>query len=161
MTETDATNTEGNELEANEPAANEPVPRRKPRALQRIVVLGITAGCFVFLYNRLNGAAAREGLSLVDYMSQTFSNVQWIPWLLLMIAYSFLYFFIDTLVVTRALNWFIKEIRYRDILPIRASAYIISIFNEQIGISTSAIGYRVGKLARSCCSSCFAKCSIC
>ena len=66
MTETDATNTEGNELEANEPAANEPVPRRKPRALQRIVVLGITAGCFVFLYNRLNGAAAREGLSLVD-----------------------------------------------------------------------------------------------
>lgn len=133
MTETDATNTEGNELEANEPAANEPVPRRKPRALQRIVVLGITAGCFVFLYNRLNGAAAREGLSLVDYMSQTFSNVQWIPWLLLMIAYSFLYFFIDTLVVTRALNWFIKEIRYRDILPIRASAYIISILNEQIG----------------------------
>ena len=74
MTETDATNTEGNELEANEP-----VPRRKPRALQRIVVLGITAGCFVYLYNRLNTAAAREGLSLVDYMSQVFSNVQWIP----------------------------------------------------------------------------------
>ena len=133
MTETDATNTEGNELEANEP-----VPRRKPRALQRIVVLGITAGCFVYLYNRLNGAAAREGLSLVDYMSQTFSNVQWIPWLLLMIAYSFLYFFIDTLVVTRALNWFIKEIRYRDILPIRASAYIISIFNEHGLLSQQA-----------------------
>ena len=78
-------------------------------------------------------AAEREGLSLVDYMSQVFSNVDWIPWLLLMIVYSFLYFSIDTLVVTRALSWFIKEIRYRDILPIRASAYIISIFNEQIG----------------------------
>ena len=123
MTETDMTETEAGELEAP----------RKPGALQRIVFLGITAACFVWLYNRLNGAAGREGLSLVDYMSQVFSNVDWIPWLLLMIVYSFLYFAIDTLVVTRALSWFIKEIRYRDILPIRASAYIISIFNEQIG----------------------------
>jgi len=50
-----------------------------------------------------------------------------------MMAYSLLYFSIDTLVVTRALSWFIKDIRYRDIMPIRASTYIISIFNEQIG----------------------------
>jgi len=117
------TDTETNELEAH----------RKPSALQRMVFLGITAGCFIYLYNRLNGAAGRDGLSLVDYMSQVFSNVPWLPWLMMMIVYSFLYFFIDTLVVTRALSWFIKEIRYRDILPIRASAYIISIFNEQIG----------------------------
>jgi hypothetical protein len=117
------TDTETNELEAP----------RKPSALQRMVFLGITAGCFIYLYNRLNGAAGRDGLPLVDYMSQVFSNVPWLPWLLLMIVYSFLYFSIDTLVVTRALSWFIKEIRYRDILPIRASAYIISIFNEQIG----------------------------
>ena len=35
--------------------------------------------------------------------------------------------------MSRALNWFVKPIRYTDILPVRASAYIISIFNEQIG----------------------------
>ena len=64
---------------------------------------------------------------------QVFDNVQWVSWIALMVAYSGFYFCIDTLVVTRALNWFIKPIRYRDILPIRASAYIISIFNEQIG----------------------------
>ena len=40
---------------------------------------------------------------------------------------------IDTLVLTRTLSWFIKPIRYRDILPIRASAYIISLFSEQVG----------------------------
>src|SRR5690606_9496124 len=57
----------------------------------------------------------------------------WLPWLLLMMAYSTFYFLIDTLVVSRALNWFVADIRYRDILPIRASAYIISVFNEQIG----------------------------
>ena len=123
--------------------ANEPVAPRKASALQRIVVLGITVGCFVYLYNRLNVAAGREGRSLVDYMSEVFTNVDWIPWLFLMIAHSFLYFFIDTLVVTRALNWFTKEIRYRDILPIRASAYIISIFNEQIG--KGAMAYYLNK----------------
>tara|TARA_B100000029_G_scaffold342918_1_gene335291 strand:- start:10 stop:819 length:810 start_codon:yes stop_codon:yes gene_type:complete len=66
-------------------------------------------------------------------MTDVFANVQWLPWLGLMMAYSTLYFLVDTLVVTRALNWFIKDIRYQDILPIRASTYIISIFNEQIG----------------------------
>ena len=106
---------------------------REPSALRRIVFLGITALCFVYLYYRVNGAAVREGLSLVDYMSRIFANVTWILWLPLMMAYSFLYFAIDTLVVMRALNWFIQEIKYRDIMPIRASAYIISIFNEQIG----------------------------
>jgi len=106
---------------------------RKSNTAGRVVFLAITAGCFAYLYFRLNGAATREGLSLVAYMTQVFANVQWLPWLLLMMVYSCFYLVIDTLVVTRALHWFAKPIRYRDILPIRASAYIISIFNEQIG----------------------------
>jgi hypothetical protein len=101
--------------------------------LGRVVVLAITVACFAFLYYRLNGAAAREGLPLTGYMARVFANVRWLPWLLLMMVYSSFYLTIDTLVVTRALNWFIKPIRYRDILPIRASAYIISLFSEQIG----------------------------
>jgi hypothetical protein len=101
--------------------------------LGRLVFLAITATCFVYLYYRLNGAAARQGLSLVDYMTQVFANVRWAPWLLLMVVYSCFYFLIDTLVVTKALNWFIKPIKYGDILPIRGSAYIISLFSEQIG----------------------------
>ena len=99
----------------------------------RIVFLLITIGCFTWLYFRIAGAAAREGLSLMEYMSGVFANVSWGYWLLLMMAYSLFYFGIDTLVVSRALNWFTGKIRYRDILPVRASAYIISIFNEQIG----------------------------
>ena len=143
MTKSDMTEPDLTQPDITDTGANELVLRRKPSVLQRVLVLGITAACFVYLYNRLNGAAGREGLSLVDYMSQIFSNVDWIPWLLLMIAYSFLYFLIDTLVVTRALNWFIKDIRYRDIMPIRASAYIISIFNEQIG--KGAMAYYLNK----------------
>ena len=107
--------------------------RRKPSVLQRLVMLGITVLCFVYLYFRVNGAAAREGLPLVDYMAGVFAEISWMPWLLLMMTYSLAYFLIDTLVITKALGWFIKKIPFRDIMPIRASAYIISIFNEQIG----------------------------
>ena len=112
---------------------SEPSTSDSSRTLGRIVFLLITVGCFTYLYYRLNGAAAREGLSLVEYMTQVFTNVRWLPWLALMMTYSGFYFLVDTLVVTRALNWFVEPTRYRDILPIRASAYIISVFNEQIG----------------------------
>ncbi len=105
----------------------------------RVILLLVAAGCFGYLYWRLNGAAAREGMTLVAYMAQAFATVRWGWWLALMMAYSGAYFLIDTLVVTRALTWFIKPIRYRDILPIRASAYILSVFNEQVGKGAMAL----------------------
>ena len=84
----------------------------KPNPAGRIIFLIITAICFVYLYYRLNGAAIREGLSLTEYMTQVFANVNWIPWLVLMMGYSLFYFLIDTLVVTKSLNWFLAEIKY-------------------------------------------------
>ncbi len=65
--------------------------------LSRILLLGVTLGCFAYLYYRLDGAAAREGLSLVEYMRQVFANVRWLPWLALMMVYSGFYFTVDTL----------------------------------------------------------------
>ena len=106
---------------------------KKSNSIGKIILLGITLACFYYIYTRLNGAALREGLSLIEYMLVVFSAVNWIPWLLMMTAYCLLYFSIDTLIITRGLNWFIKDIKYTNILPIRASAYIISMFNEQIG----------------------------
>ena len=117
--------------------------KKKQSPLGRLIFLLITGACFVYLYFRLNGAAAREGLPLTEYMTQVFANVAWGPWLALMVAYSLFYFLIDTLVVTRALNWLLADIKYKDILPIRASAYIISIFNEQIG--KGAMAYYLNK----------------
>lgn len=110
---------------------------------QRLLVIAITLLCFAYLYYRLDAAAAREGFALFAYMAQVFAGVQWIPWLLLMMTYSCAYMAIDTLVVTSALGWFVKRIPYRDILPIRASAYIISIINEQIG--KGVIAYYLNK----------------
>ena len=108
-------------------------PNRASKTLGRLIFLAIAAACFLFLYFRLNGAAAREGLPLFAYMTRVFANVRWLPWLLLMVVYSGIYLLIDTLVLTQTLTWFIKPIRYRDILPIRASAYILSLFSEQVG----------------------------
>ena len=104
-----------------------PTPGTPPKrgAVGRLGFVALSLACFGYLYYRLNGAAAREGLSLVDYMGQVFGTVQWVPWIGLMMAYSGFYFLIDTLVVTRALTWFIKPIRYRDILPIRARLMIV------------------------------------
>ncbi len=117
-----------------------PGPARPPTSVgQKAAVFGITALCFLYLYYRLSGAARRDGLSLVDYMARVFATVEWLPWLGLMMAYSCLYLAIDTLVVSQALRWFIREIPYRDILPIRASAYIISIVNEQVGKGAMAL----------------------
>ena len=88
--------------------ADEVQAPRKTSLVQRGFFLVITVLCFVLIYNRVNGAAQREGLSLVDYMSGVFATVDWLPWLALMMVYSFIYFAIDTLVVTRALGWFIQ-----------------------------------------------------
>ncbi len=118
------------------------VPKKK-NAIGRIAFLLLALVCFAYLYYRLNGAAAREGLTLVQYMTEVFASVNWIPWIFLMVTYSLFYFAIDTLVISKALGWFIQEVRYRDILPIRASAYIISIFNEQIG--KGAMAYYLNK----------------
>ena len=123
-----------NDIQTEAPEQEEPVTaKKKSSPLGRVIFLVITAICFGYLYYRLNGAALREGMTLIPYMSQVFSTVDWLPWLGLMICYSLFYFFIDTLVVTKALNWFISDIKYKDIMPVRASAYIISIFNEQVG----------------------------
>ena len=131
------------EATANKVVQEPSTAEKKQSPVGRLIFLLITGACFVYLYFRLNGAAARESMPLTEYMPQVFANVAWGPWLTLMVAYSLFYFLIDTLVVTRALNWLLADIKYKDILPIRASAYIISIFNEQIG--KGAMAYYLNK----------------
>lgn len=112
---------------------SEQAPRRGKNLIGRAIFIAITLGCFAYLYFRISGAASREDLTVVAYMGNVFAQVDWITWMAIMVCYSLFYFLIDTLVVTRALSWFVKDVPYTDILPIRGSAYIVSIFNEQVG----------------------------
>jgi hypothetical protein len=63
-----------------------------------------------------------------------------------MIPYCCFYLLIDSAVVWKVINWFNTKIRYADILPIRASAYIISLVNEQV--SKGGIAYYLNRRDR-------------
>jgi hypothetical protein len=52
---------------------------------------------------------------------------------LLMAPYCVFYTLIDSLVLQRAVSWFHVPVAYRDILPVRATAYILSLVNTQLG----------------------------
>lgn len=123
------------------PAASIPsnAAAKKAKPWQRLLPFLITAGCFAYLYNRLNHAATAEGSGLLPYLLKSFENVSWGRWLALMIPYCFLYLFLDSLVVWSVINWFNAKIRYADILPIRASAYILSLVNEQVSKGAIAL----------------------
>ena len=118
---------------------NPPSPPTAAPVWQRALPWLVTLGCFTYLYFRIDGAAAREGSSAIPYLAKVFANVSWTRWLALMIPYSLFFFLVDSLVVWRIINWFNAKVHYTDILPIRGSAYIISILNEQVGKGVMAV----------------------
>jgi hypothetical protein len=123
-----------------ETAATPVVRARKPAPLwQKLLPWIITAACFLYLYTRIDAAAARQGESLVPYLGDVFSRVRWSTWLALMVPYSIFFLLIDSLVLWRVVNWFNTRVSYADILPVRASTYILSILNEQVGKGAMAL----------------------
>jgi len=112
---------------------------KKAKPWQRLLPFLITAACFAYLYSLLSRAAAGESSRLLPYLLKSFENVSWPRWLALMIPYCFLYLVFDSLVVWSVINWFNAKIRYADILPIRASAYILSLVNEQVSKGAIAL----------------------
>jgi hypothetical protein len=114
------------------PAA--PVARKKSGPLFRAATWLLTFGCFYLVYQRTDVAAARDGLSVVEYLLRFFGEANWLAWLALMIPYSVFFFLVDAHVTWRVVRWFnAPDLKYREMLPIRASAYILSLVNEQVG----------------------------
>ncbi len=113
--------------------------QRRPGPLQRALPWLITLVCFSYLYVQIDRQAARQGESALGLLASVFADVSWARWLALMVPYSFFFFLVDSLVVWRIVNWFNARVRYTDIMPIRASAYIISILNEQVGKGAMAL----------------------
>jgi hypothetical protein len=112
--------------------------RRGPR-WQRLLPWLITLGCFVYLYGRLERAAAAEGSRLGPYLAAVFERLDWSQWLMLMIPYGVVFLLVDSLVAWRVVTWFNARLRYADMLPIRASAYILSLVNEQVSKGAIAL----------------------
>ncbi|MGB1881008.1 MAG: hypothetical protein ACPHTD_09860 [Gammaproteobacteria bacterium] len=103
------------------------------RALRALTWV-LATGCFYLVFGRIGQAAAREGLSALDYLVRFFGAADWGYWLALMIPYSCFFFLVDAHVTWRVVRWFnASEFRFARMLPIRASAYILSLLNEQVG----------------------------
>jgi len=130
-------------------------PKRQNLAF-RIATWLLAALCFYVIFTRIDGAAARDGLTIVAYLGRFFGEAGWGYWLAIMIPYSLFYFFIDAHVTWRVVRWFVvPEIRLGNLLPIRGSAYILSLINEQVGKGAMSLylyrRYRVSALAAISC----------
>ncbi|MEM9742514.1 MAG: hypothetical protein AAF918_07495 [Pseudomonadota bacterium] len=114
-------------------------PDRPPAPVwQRLLPWVITVACFAYLYTRI-AARTPADESVIGYLAAVFQDVNWFAWLALMVPYSLFYLVIDTAVLWRVVNWFNTHIGYQRLLPVRASAYIISILNEQVGKGAMAL----------------------
>ncbi len=128
--------------EQNEAAPQSAARKAKGGILQHAIPWLITVACFAYLYTKI-GRGAPPGQSVPAYLGSIFASIDWLAWLALMVPYSLLYLLVDTAVLTRVVAWFNKPVAYTELLPIRASAYIISILNEQVG--KGAIGWYLSR----------------
>ncbi|MDA1073876.1 MAG: hypothetical protein O3A63_03820 [Proteobacteria bacterium] len=118
-----------------EPAETQaPASSNARNLIFKLVTWVIAIGCFYLVYTRVEAAAARESMSAADYMIRFFGEADWGMWLMIMVPYSVFFFVVDAHATWRVIRWFnTPDIRLRNILPIRASAYILSLVNEQVG----------------------------
>jgi len=105
----------------------------------RIVSWLLAAACFYSVYAKIAQRAAAEGMSAVEYVARFFSGADWVLWLATMIPYSCVFFLIDSFAITTVVRWFNAPVRYLDILPVRASSYILALLNEQVGKGAMAL----------------------
>jgi hypothetical protein len=64
---------------------------------------------------------------------ETIARGRWGMYLLLMAPYSLFYTLVDSLALQQAVAWFNVRVPYRDILPVRATAYIFSLLHTMLG----------------------------
>jgi len=83
----------------------------------------VTLAIFGFLFSRIP----------LGRVAETLAGARWGRYLLLMVPYSVFYFLVDSFVVQQAVSWFNVRVAYRDMLPVRATTYILALLNTQLG----------------------------
>ena len=63
---------------------------------------------------------------------QALSRAQLLPFLALMGSFSLCFFLLDTFVLSKLIRWFHGPLPYRELLPVRAVTYLVSIINTQL-----------------------------
>jgi hypothetical protein len=78
---------------------------------------------FALIFRRVPFASVRQALE----------GARLLPYLAIMAPYSVFYLAVDTFCVTRVINWFNRPIACRDVLPIRATTYLLTLVNSNLG----------------------------
>ena len=90
---------------------------------RRTLSLVVTVAVFLLLMRRVPAAALVSALRDAN-----------LPlFLALMVPNTLFYFAWDTLVLAVVIRWFHGEVRYRDLLPVRAASYVVGFFNTNLG----------------------------
>ena len=97
--------------------------------MKRVVPWIITALLFAVIFRRVP----------ISKLVEALHGVRVLPYLTIMLPYSVAYLLIDTFCLTRVLNWFNTRIAYRDVLPIRATTYLLTIINSPLGQGSIAL----------------------
>src|SRR5205823_7719129 len=93
------------------------------KLVARIAPWAVTLACFAFLFSHIP----------MQRVATTLATAPWGRYLLLMAPYVAFYLLVDTFVVQQAVSWFNVRVAYRDILPVRATAYILALVNSLLG----------------------------
>jgi hypothetical protein len=103
--------------------------RHHHHGVKRVIPWIVTAALFAIIFRRIPIAKVVEALH----------GVRLAPYLAIMLPYSVAYLLVDTFALTQVLNWFNTRIAYRDVLPIRATTYLLTLINSPLGQSGIAV----------------------
>jgi hypothetical protein len=111
-----------------EPPSLENVPQRHV-AWARGVPVALTVVIFLIIFWRIPFGAFWQALS----------RAQLLPFLALMGSFSLCFFLLDTFVLSKLIRWFHGPLPYRELLPVRAVTYLVSIINTQLAQGALAL----------------------
>ncbi|RMF93605.1 MAG: hypothetical protein D6736_01475, partial [Nitrospinota bacterium] len=97
--------------------------RTAPPLWRRLLPLVVTITIFVLIFWRIPFSQFATSLQKAHYL----------PFLSLMLPFSLYYFLLDTVVLWAVMRTFHGPIAYRDLLPVRAVTYLVSLVNTQLG----------------------------
>ncbi len=104
-------------------------PRKEPSLWARLIPVALTIVIFGVIFWRIP----------FDAFWQAVSGARLLPFFALMGSFSLCFFLADSAVLTLLIRWFHGPIRYRELLPVRASTYIVSIINTQLAQAALAL----------------------
>ena len=111
-----------------EPPSLEDVSYRRT-AWARGVPVVLTLGIFLLIFWRIPFGAFWQALS----------SAQLLPFLALMGSFALCFFLLDTFVLSKLIRWFHGPLSYRELLPVRAVTYLVSILNTQLAQGALAL----------------------